>query len=68
MKSRVARFLGSLKLSRYPVASAAEHSTRLELWTEVIARPRQRLQPSPSGPAAGPPSRLAELQRLIRSH
>ena len=54
MKSRVARFLGSLMPSRYPVASAPEHSTRLELWTEVIARPRQRLQPSPSGPAAGP--------------
>jgi hypothetical protein len=68
MRSRVARILGSLKPSRYPVASAAEHSTQLELWTEVMARPQQRLQPSPSGPAAGPPSRLAELQRLIRSH
>lgn len=59
MKSRVARFRGSLMPSRSPVASASEHSTRLELWTEVTAGPPQRLQPSPSQPAAGSHSRLA---------
>lgn len=68
MISRVARFPGSLMPLQYLVASAHKHSTGKAIWTDVVAGPPQRSQPSTSRHAVRPHSRLAELPRLFRSH
>jgi len=65
---RVTRSPGSLMPPQYFVASAHEHSTGAAIWTDVPDKPAQRSQPSASSLAGRPPSRLAELPCLFRSH
>jgi len=65
---RVTRFPSGLMPPPYLVASAHEHSTGVAIWTDVLDEPAQRSPPSASSLAGRPHSRLAELQRLFRSH
>lgn len=68
MMARFVRFHRSSWLSLMTVESNNRLSTQLAIWTHVEDGPEQRLQPSLSWLARQPHSRLAELQRLLRSH
>lgn len=68
MMSFLASFHGSSWPSPMTVESNNQLSTRLAIWTHVADGPEQQSQPSISWLARQPHSRLAELQRLLRSH